>query len=188
MKTKTIYFDHLGILSNNERATNIFLILLGSFFIAILAQISIPLPFSPVPITGQTVGVILVGGILGSKRGALSIFCYILEGASGLPVFAQMNAGIHVLVGPTAGYIWGFVIAAFLVGYLSEKRMTIKPMFCFLTCLFSTILILVIGTAYLTIFKINLNEALIMGFYPFLIGGLIKSFLCTLILVNLRKL
>ena len=76
-KTKTIYFDHLGILSNNERATNIFLILLGSFFIAILAQISIPLPFSPVPITGQTVGVILVGGILGSKRGALSILCYI---------------------------------------------------------------------------------------------------------------
>ena len=61
MKPRTIYFNHQGVLSDKERTTNIFLIILGSLFIAILAQISIPLPFSPVPITGQTVGVILVG-------------------------------------------------------------------------------------------------------------------------------
>ena len=76
MKTRTIYFDNQGILPNDERTTKIEIIL-GSLLIAILAHISIPLPFSPVPITGQTVGVILVGGLLGANRGALSILFYI---------------------------------------------------------------------------------------------------------------
>tara|TARA_Y100000588_G_C14195530_1_gene899997 strand:- start:783 stop:1349 length:567 start_codon:yes stop_codon:yes gene_type:complete len=187
MKTKTIYFDHQGILSNHKKTANIFLIILGSFLIAVLAQISIPLPFSPVPITGQTVGVILVGGLLGANRGAISILCYILEGVSGFPVFAQMNAGIHVLIGPTGGYLWGFVIAAFLIGYLSENGFTSKPFLCFLSCLLATILILVIGTIYLAAYKVGLNKALVMGFYPFLIGGVVKSILCTIILINLRK-
>ena len=66
-------------------------------------------------------GVILVGALLGSNRGALSILCYLLEGASGMPVFAQMKSGLHILIGPTAGYLWGFILAAFLMGYLSEK-------------------------------------------------------------------
>ena len=120
MKTKIISSNTLGILQINDKTANFTVILLGSLLIALLAQVSIPVPFSPIPITGQTIGVVLVGGLLGAKRGSLSILCYIFEGAMGMPVFAQMKSGMHVLVGPTAGYLWGFVIAAFLIGFLTE--------------------------------------------------------------------
>ncbi|SVA73060.1 uncharacterized protein METZ01_LOCUS125914, partial [marine metagenome] len=113
MKTKTITFDQAGILSIDDNTANIFTIILGSFLIAVLAQISIPIPFTPIPITGQTIGVVLVGGLLGARRGAMAVLTYLMEGAIGLPVFAQMKAGAHVLVGPTAGYLWGFIFAAF---------------------------------------------------------------------------
>jgi len=104
MKTKTITFDQAGIISIDDNTANIFTIILGSFLIAVLAQISIPLPFTPIPITGQTIGVILVGGLLGARRGAMAVLTYLMEGAIGLPVFAQMKAGAHVLVGPTRCY------------------------------------------------------------------------------------
>ena len=187
MKTRTIYFDHQGILTNDERVTNIFLIIFGSLLIAVLAQISIPLPFSPVPITGQTVGVILVGGLLGANRGALSILCYIFEGAIGFPVFAQMKAGVHILIGPTAGYLYGFIFAAFLMGYLSEKGFILRLHLCFLSCLLATALILAVGTIYLALFTVNFDAAFVMGFYPFIIGGILKSIICAMILIGIRK-
>ncbi len=71
MKTKSIAFDQAGILSIDTKTANIFSILLGSLLIAVLAQISIPVPFSPVPITGQTIGVVLLGGLLGARRGTM---------------------------------------------------------------------------------------------------------------------
>jgi len=184
---KTLNFNQSGILSIDNNTANIFSILLGSLLIATLAQFSIHVPFSPVPITGQTIGVILLGGILGSKRASMAVLAYLLEGATGLPVFANMQAGAHILVGPTAGYLWGFVAAAFLTGYISEKGFTNKIYSSFLTCLLSTTLILVIGTSYLLFFGLGINEALTAGFYPFLIGGLIKSSLCAMILFYSRK-
>ena len=105
MKEKTISFDDTGILVISDRLANFFVIILGSLLIGLLAQFSIPVPFSPVPITGQTIGVVLVGGILGAKKGSLSILCYIFEGAIGIPVFAGMKSGMRILVGPTAGYL-----------------------------------------------------------------------------------
>ncbi|HIF83118.1 MAG TPA: biotin transporter BioY [Candidatus Marinimicrobia bacterium] len=173
MKTKTITFDQAGILSIDDNTANIFTIILGSFLIAVLAQISIPLPFTPIPITGQTIGVILVGGLLG---------------ALGLPVFAQMKAGAHVLVGPTAGYLWGFVFAAFLIGYLAEKGWTVKPTSSFFSCFAATTLILVLGTLYLAAFSVGFNEALIMGFYPFLVGDVVKSAICAGLITGIRKI
>ncbi len=188
MKTKIISFDQQGIILIDEKFVNIYAIILGSLFIAILAQVSIPLPFSPVPITGQTIGVILVGGLLGAKLGVISVLCYLMEGAIGIPVFAQMKAGIHVLLGPTAGYLWGFVGAAFLMGCLAEKGFTKKPLTSFISCFAATTLILIIGTFYLAYFKVDLNQALIMGFYPFLVGDIFKSFLCTGLLISIRKI
>ena len=187
MKTRTIYFDNQGILPNDERTTKIEIIL-GSLLIAILAHISIPLPFSPVPMTGQTVGVILVGGLLGANRGALSILCYIFEGAIGIPVFAGMKAGIHILIGSTGGYLFGFVFAAFFMGYLSQKGFTLKPHLCFLSCILATVIILSTGTVYLAfLYKGNFDLAFYQGFYPFIVGGLVKSAICTIILLNIRK-
>tara|TARA_B100000029_G_scaffold242616_1_gene239885 strand:- start:6795 stop:7361 length:567 start_codon:yes stop_codon:yes gene_type:complete len=187
MKTKTISFDQTGILEIDDNTANIFAILLGSLLIAVLAQVSIPVPFSPVPITGQTIGVVLVGGLLGARRGAMAVLAYLMEGAMGLPVFAQMKAGAHVLVGPTAGYLWGFVFAAFLIGYLAEKGWTVKPVFSFLSCFAATTLILVLGTLYLAAFKLGFNEAMVMGFYPFLVGDVIKSAVCAGLITGVRK-
>ena len=186
MKTKTITINSLGILIIDDKTANIFAILLGSFLIALMAQISIPVPFSPIPITGQTIGVVLVGGMLGAKRGAISVLCYIFEGAIGIPVFAQMKSGIHVLIGPTAGYLWGFVIAAFLIGLLTEYGYAKKPITSFISCFSATTAILIFGMLYLAIFK-GFNDALIMGFYPFLVGDVIKSAICAVILTTLRR-
>src|SRR4051812_4544510 len=91
------------------------LALLGSLFVAICAQISVPLPF--VPITMQTFAVLTVGAALGWRLGALSLVFYIAEGAAGLPVFAEFKAGPAVILGPTGGYIVGFVIAAAVTGW-----------------------------------------------------------------------
>jgi biotin transport system substrate-specific component len=187
MKTKTISFNRTGILNIDDNSANFFAIILGSFLISLLAQISIPLPFSPVPITGQTIGVVLVGGILGARRGSISVLAYIMEGAIGLPVFAGFKAGPQVLVGPTAGYIWGFVIAAFLIGYLAEKGYTEEPVKCLFSCLAATTLILVLGTLYLGLFNMRMEQALVLGFYPFLVGDVIKSFICASIISILKK-
>lgn len=187
MKTKAISFDQAGILTIDDNSANIFAILLGSLFIGVMAQIAISVPFSPIPITGQTVAVILLGGLLGARRGAMSVLVYLMEGALGLPVFAHMKAGPAVLVGPTAGYLWGFVFAAFLIGYLTEKGFTSKPISSFLSCFAATTLILILGSLYLAIFNIGFNEAMLMGFYPFLIGDVVKSLLCAGLILGIRK-
>ena len=188
MKNKSILFNANNTLLIDSKSANTIAILIGSLLIGILAQISIPIPFSPVPITGQTIGVVLVGGVLGSKRGAISIMCYLLEGSLGLPVFANMKAGAHVLIGPTGGYLWGFIVAAFLIGYLAENGLTSKPLHSFLSCFAATTLILILGTIYLAAFKIGLSEALVMGFYPFLVGDVIKSTACAVLITSIRKI
>ena len=188
MKTKTISFDHTGILALDDGTTNIIAIILGSLMIAVMAQFSIPIPFSPIPITGQTIGVVLVGGVLGAKRGSIAVLTYLMEGAIGIPVFAQMKAGVNVLVGPTAGYLWGFVVSAFLIGYLAEKGWTLKPVTSFLSCFAATTLILISGTLYLIVLKVGFTEALTIGFYPFLIGDIVKSTISAAIIFGVRKL
>ncbi len=188
MKTRTIYLNHNGILSIDEKTANIFSILLGSLFIAILAQISIPLPHSPVPITGQTIGVVLVGGLLGAQRGVLAVLCYLFEGAIGIPVFAQFKGGIHILIGPTGGYLWGFVLAVFLIGFLAEKGFTKNYLSSFISCLVSTTIILITGVLYLISFDLGIEKALTIGFYPFLIGDIVKSCVCTGLLIISRKI
>src|SRR5512145_737083 len=97
------------------------LITLGALFVAVLAQVKIPLPFTPVPLTGQTFAVLLVAAALGSKRGAASMALYIALGAFGLPVFAGGAAGLAYLSGATLGYLIGFVMAAYVIGLMAER-------------------------------------------------------------------
>ncbi len=84
--------------------------------------ISIPLPFSPVPLTGQTFAVMLAGLLLGARKGAMSQMLYIMLGAVGLPVFSYGQAGFGVIVGPSGGFLWGFVLGAYVIGKLTEKH------------------------------------------------------------------
>ena len=99
-------------------ARDVVLVLSGSLLIAITAQLT--LPMWPVPLTGQTFGVLLVGALLGRRLGPISVMTYIGEGAMGLPFFQGGGAGVAHLFGPTGGYLAGFVVAAFIVGWLCE--------------------------------------------------------------------
>ncbi len=157
------------------------LVLFGSWLIAIAAQIAIPLPFSPVPITGQTFAVLLVGALLGGRLAALSGMAYLAQGIAGLPVFAAGTSGLSRLLGPTGGYLIGFVIAAWLVGTLAERGWTLKIGSTLLAMLFGNVVIYLCGLPYLALF-LGPEKALTAGLYPFLIGDVIKILLATLAL------
>jgi biotin transport system substrate-specific component len=160
----------------------------GSLLLAGLAQISIPLPFTPVPLTGQTFGVLLVAAALGSKRGILSMILYILEGALSLPFFAGGASGWHVLVGATAGYLLGFVIAAYVIGLLAEHGLERTIRTSFIPFIVGTLIIYLFGVAWLATLLGSISKAIIAGLLPFLIGDLIKLILAALALPAAWKL
>ena len=147
---------------------------IGSILIALLAQLRIPLPFTPVPITGQTLGVLLVAGVLGSRLGIASLGLYLLSGLAGLPVFTGWGFGMAHLVSPTGGYLVGFIAAAYTVGLLAEhgwsrQWLRVTGMF-----IIGEFIIYLFGITYLATF-VGLQNALIQGVWPFLIGDLLKA-------------
>jgi biotin transport system substrate-specific component len=158
------------------------LALLFSFLIAVLAQLSFPLPFSPVPITGQTLGVLLAGFLLGSRRGFAAVLAYLAEGAAGMPVFAGGTAGIGILVGPTGGYLVGFLAAAYVVGLLAERGWDRDAPRTLLGMGIGNLIIYVFGLTWLTIFLADFNTALNAGLWPFIPGDLIKIALAAALL------
>lgn len=149
---------------------------------AICSLISIPLPFSPVPVNLALLSVYLAGGLLGAKYGALSQLVYVLLGAVGLPVFHNLTGGMAILTGPTGGFIVGYIAAAFLVGLLSDKglipALLSGPFACFL-----------LGTLwfiYLT--GSNLQAALLLCVIPFLPGDALKIIAAFFLIRKLRPL
>jgi len=171
-----------------EWIRSLFLIVLGSLLLAALAQIEIVLPFTPVPITGQTFGVLLVGALLGSKRGAASMIIYITEGASGLPFFAGGAAGVGILTGATAGYLVGFIGAAYVVGWLAERGLERSVGTSIIPFLVGTIIIYAFGVAWLSMIVGGLSKAIELGMLPFLVGDTVKLILASLVLPAAWKL
>src|SRR5436190_16741651 len=112
----------LALFPGSGLMTDVLLVLGGTGFVAIAAQVSIGLPFTPVPITGQTFAVVLVGAALGALLGLASLGLYLFVGALGAPVYADGKHGWDILTGPTGGYIVGFVLAAVLTGWLAQRR------------------------------------------------------------------
>jgi biotin transport system substrate-specific component len=104
----------------SARARNVALVVIGALFIYLTARIVFPVPGSPVPVTGQTFGVLLVGGALGFKRGLAAVALYVAIGLIGLPFFAEGKGGLAVLVGASGGYLVGFLVAGIVVGRLAE--------------------------------------------------------------------
>jgi biotin transport system substrate-specific component len=154
---------------------NVFLILAGSVLIALSAQVSVPLPFTPVPISGQTFGVLVIGMALGSRRGALAVIAYLIEGGMGAPVFAGGAGGAGILVGPTAGYLFGFIPAAFITGYLAENGWDRNPISTVVAMLAGNAAIYIPGLIVLaTMLSITPANTLVAGFFPFLPGDLVK--------------
>ncbi|TMU86062.1 biotin transporter BioY [Bacillus sp. BHET2] len=151
----------------------------------IFAQIEIPLPL--VPISGQTLAVGITATILGSRYGAFSLVCYAALGAVGVPVFAGFSGGAQVLVGPTGGYIFGFIVAAFLTGLILEKTKFTIPM-AMMANTVGMIVILILGTIQLKfVADLGWNQAMVAGVYPFIVVGLIKAFLASWIGITVRK-
>ncbi|WP_322801905.1 biotin transporter BioY [Thermoflexus sp.] len=168
-----------------QLAADVLLILGGSLFTALMARIAIPLPFTPVPITGQTLAVLLTGAALGSRRGALSMAAYVLEGSLGLPVFAGGAAGLKRLTGPTGGYLVGFIAAAFVTGWLAERGWDRRPLLAALAMLIGNAVIYLFGLPWLAMFLggfLGPKGALALGLLPFIPGDLLKLFLATLLL------
>ncbi len=152
------------------------LIVGGSLLIAVLAQVAIPLPFTPVPITGQTYAVLLVGAALGSRRGALSVLLYVVEGGLGLPFFAGAASGWGRLLGPTGGYLAGFVLAAWLAGWLAERGWDSRFRTAVLAMAAAQLVIYAVGVAWLAVF-VGPGRVLPLGVVPFLPGDLLKMLL-----------
>ena len=145
---------------------------------ALLAQIKIPLGFTPVPITGQTLAVMLTGAALGSRRGAAAMTLYLVAGAW-LPFFAGGASGF-VWGLASGGYIIGFIPAAYLVGFLSERGWD-RRVWIILAMLLGNIVLYIPGLLQLSIFVPERNVFEI-GLYPFILGDLIKIYLAALIL------
>jgi biotin transport system substrate-specific component len=156
------------------------LVVAGSLLMAALAQVSIKLPFTPVPVTGQTLGVLLVGGSLGAVLGGAAMLLYLAEGAIGLPFFAGGEAGIEHLGFATAsaGYLWGFVIAAVLIGYLAEKRWDRGVGSAIGAFILGEIIIFTLGVAWLAqAIDVSALKAMELGLYPFVVGDILKVLL-----------
>jgi biotin transport system substrate-specific component len=158
-------------------AWRVLLAFAGSWLVAALAQIEIPLPFTPVPITGKTLGVLLVGASLGAGLGGVSVLLYLAQGAIGLPFFSGGESGLEFLrlSAVTGGYLWGFLLAAAVVGALAERkwdrsvRSSIGAMF-----LGEVVLYAVAIPWLMQALDVSLSRALELGLAPFVVGDTIK--------------
>ena len=162
-------------------AVDAVLIAAGAALTAVSAQVAVPL--WPVPITGQTLAVLLVGVTLGAVRGGISMVLYALLGIVGLPVFSESSSGWSVVAGPTGGYIIGFIFSAILTGWLAQREWDRKLLRAFVAFLIGSVVTFAFGLPWLATFlgavgaPNDLQSVLQAGLYPFILGGVIKSIL-----------
>lgn len=159
--------------------SNALLVVGASLATALAAQAAVPVPWSPVPITGQTFAVLLSGAVLGARRAALAQVLYLAEGALGLPVFAAGGAGVAKLVGPTGGYLLAFPVAAALTGALAERGWDRRFLSMLAAMLVASGVIFALGLAVLAAF-VPADRLLAAGLVPFLPGDLVKAALAAL--------
>ena len=166
---------------SRTRVMDAVLIIAGAALTAVCAQIAVPL--WPVPITGQTLAVLLVGVTLGAVRGGLSMVLYAILGIVGLPVFSESSSGWSVVAGPTGGYIIGFIFAAILTGWLAQREWDRKLLRAFVAFLAGSVVVFAFGLPWLAAFlgavgaPNDLNSVLTAGLYPFIVGGVVKAVL-----------
>jgi biotin transport system substrate-specific component len=161
----------------------------GAALVALAAQIRIPLPFTPVPITGQTFAVLLVGTSLGAVRGGASLLLYVALGVAGLPIFTGWNKGLAVLTGATGGYLAGFVVAAALTGFLAERGWDRRFRSSIGAMLTGNVIIYLFGLPWLAaVAGTGFTRTLELGLYPFIPGDMIKLYLAAIALPGAWKL
>src|SRR5215211_3265935 len=176
----TTLADMLSPRQQRSWLLDVVLVVLFSTFVALTAQVEIPL--WPVPLTLQTLGVLFTGAVLGSRRGALALLLYLTEGAVGLPVFAGGASGVAYMLGPTGGYLVGFVPAAAVVGWLAEHGWDRRPLWTALAMVIGNLVIYALGVTWLAVLLGDLRTALVQGALIFIIGDLIKLVIATITL------
>lgn len=156
------------------------LIATGAMTVALLAQAEIPL--WPVPITGQTLAVVLVGAALGVRRGGLALLTYMLAGLAGLPVFAGFSGSIAALASPSFGFIIGFIPAAMVAGYAAQRAWDRRPLLAFAAFVGASVVPFLVGVPYMAFILngvmdagLSFEQILAAGVTPFIVGGVIKA-------------
>jgi biotin transport system substrate-specific component len=168
-------------------ALDVLMIAGASVLIAIAAQIAIPVPFSPVPLTMQPLAVLLVGVTLGSTRGAAAAALYLLEGFAGLPVFAQGHGGALWLTAATAGYLWSYPTAAWLAGWFSERGWGSTALRAIAGMLAALAVIYAGGWSWLAVLS-GPRNAFAIGVAPFLAADIVKVAVGAALLPQLQRL
>jgi biotin transport system substrate-specific component len=163
------------------------LVTAGAATVAVLAQVEVPL--WPVPITGQTLAVVVVGAALGARRGAAALLTYLLAGLAGLPVFAGLTGSIAAVLKPSFGFVLGFVAAAFVAGWFAERAWDRRPALAFAGFAAASVIPFVVGIPYLAFIlnvvggaDLSFAQVLDAGLWPFLLGGVVKAALAALLI------
>ena len=165
----------------------VILVALGTALLTLSAKVNLPLPY--VPMTLQTLVVLVIGAAYGWRLGSTTLMTYLAVGASGVPVFAGPVGGLAPFAGPTAGYLFGFVAAAFVTGWLSERGWDRSVLPLFVAMAFGHILILAAGFGWLAFgMKLGAEKAWLVGIVPFLAGSLVKNALGAALVPATRRL
>lgn len=176
-----------AVLEQRRAIAQVLMVIAGSAIIAIAAQIAIPIPFTPVPLTMQPLAVLLVGIALGATRGSAAATLYLLEGAAGLPVFAQGHGGALWLIGPTAGYLLSYPFAAFVAGWFSERGWGSTILRALAGMLAALAVIYAGGWAWLAMLS-GPRAAFTMGIVPFFVADIVKVAIGAAILPSAQRL
>ena len=173
----------LAVLPGASFVTDVALVGLGAALLAGSAQVSVALPFTPVPITGQTFAVLLVGASLGTVRGASSALLYVLLGVAGAPVYAHGAEGFAVITGASGGYLVSYPFASALTGWLAERRWDRRFSSAVGAMLTGNVLIYLVGLPWLAVaLGTGLEKTLELGLYPFVPGDMFKLYLAAALL------
>lgn len=186
--TRRVLADVIARPSTRARAfaLDAALVLTGAAVVAALAQVEIPL--WPVPITGQTLGVIIVGASLGAWRGAAALTTYMALGLAGLPIFAGFTGSLAAVAKPSFGFVIGFIVSAFVAGWFAERAWDRRPLLAFAGFALASAVPFVFGIPYLA-YVLNVGMGLDLTFWqileaglvPFIVGGIVKAALAALI-------
>lgn len=170
------------------RLQTMMIVSLFAAIVAVLSQIAVPLPFTPVPVTLQPLAVFLTGAVLGSRRGALALSVYVFMGAAGMPVFAQGEAGLPVLLGPKGGYLFGFILTAFIIGKLVEWMKQPSAWQMALAMIAGMAVYYLTGWAQLKIvLGLPWGKAFVAGVVPFLPLDLMKALFAAYLGASVRR-
>lgn len=176
-----------AVLPRTTWLTDLALVLGGAAVVSLLAQVEIPLPI--VPITGQTLAVLVVGAALGARRGAAALTTYMVAGLAGLPVFAGGAGSLAAVMTPSFGFILGFVPAAFLAGWFAERAWDRRPWLALIGFVAASVVPFLVGVPYMAyILNVvmgagyDLEGVLAVGVVPFIAGGLVKAVIAAVLI------